>query len=149
MTNRTFKYSKQDNRVWLDIPEPKQSDYGKGEKYGWSYQSKLAEWKCRENYPAEGNHNWEDGEVIEHVKHFKLEKRWIDAENNPSVVYTIGWIKVAIPITKEATEDKDFELYKDYYYWPKEWFEEVISYCRKKQITPLDLIHSHKSQNHL
>ena len=68
MNNRTFKYSKKDNRVWLDMPEPQNSvEYYSALSFDQERRAdeKLAAYDNRENYPVEGNHNWEDQKILE------------------------------------------------------------------------------------
>ena len=43
----------------------------------------------------------------------------------------------------------ELELFESYIYWPKEWFDAVVIYCRESQVTPLDLIEAHKTRKQM
>lgn len=47
------------------------------------------------------------------------------------------------PISKEQTRD-ELKLYEDYVYWPKEWFEQIVAYCRECKIDVPKLIDQQK-----
>lgn len=32
------------------------------------------------------------------------------------------------------------ELFESYVYWPKEWLDDIVSYCRENKITPPELL---------
>ena len=43
---------------------------------------------------------WKQDQVLQEGRDFKRKKMHVDADGNPATVYTVGWIWVALPISK-------------------------------------------------
>ena len=58
---------------------------------------------------------WKQDQVLQEGRDFKRKKMHVDADGNPATVYTVGWIWVALPISKPKPIETLFkEAMEDY-----------------------------------